>query len=101
MQTWHTFLYVSRNKPAAPMGKIHPVSKMAVTFEPEMQFCCPSEIRKFFNTVTILKFIPKAKKSLQTPEILAKVTDSLLAPGFLLAHGICIYMCVDSEICQL
>ena len=30
---------------APPMGKIHPFSKMAVIFEPVMQFGCPSGFR--------------------------------------------------------
>ena len=31
---------------ASPIGKIHTFSKMAVTFEPVMQFRCPSGVRK-------------------------------------------------------
>ena len=30
-----------------PIDKIHPFSKMAVTFEPIMEFLCPSGFRKF------------------------------------------------------
>ena len=38
-----------------PIGKIYPFSKMAVIFEPVMQFSCPSGFKKFF--ITINKFI--------------------------------------------
>ena len=37
---------------APPMGKIHPFSKMAVTFEPLMEFGCPLGFRKFLITMT-------------------------------------------------
>ena len=37
---------------APPIGKIHPFSKMAVTFEPLMGFWCPSGFRKFKITMT-------------------------------------------------
>ena len=30
---------------APPIGKIHPFSKIAVTFEPVLQFGCPSGFR--------------------------------------------------------
>ena len=33
---------------APPIGKIHPFSKMAVTFEPVMQFGCPLRLRISF-----------------------------------------------------
>ena len=35
-----------------PIGKIHPFSKMAVTFEPLMGFGCPSVLRNFLITMT-------------------------------------------------
>ena len=37
---------------APPIGKIYPFSKMTVTFEPLMEFWCPSGFRKFFITLT-------------------------------------------------
>ena len=53
-----------RNKPAKqaagadlpdatpPIDKIHPFSKIAVTFEPVIQFWCSWGFRKFFITTT-------------------------------------------------
>ena len=38
---------------APPMGKIHPFSKIAVTFEPVMRFRCPSGFKIFFKIVTL------------------------------------------------
>ena len=35
---------------APPIGKIHPFSKMTVTFEPPLEFWCPSGFRKFLIT---------------------------------------------------
>ena len=37
---------------APPIGKIHPFSKKAVTFEPLMRFWCPSGFRKVLITKT-------------------------------------------------
>ena len=37
---------------APPIGKIHPFTKMAVTFEPVMGFWCPSGFRKVLVTMT-------------------------------------------------
>ena len=37
---------------ASPIGKIYPCNKMAITFEPILQFGCSSEFRKFFITMT-------------------------------------------------
>ena len=37
---------------APPMGKIHPFSRIAVTFEPVMRFGCPSGFRISFKIVT-------------------------------------------------
>ena len=37
---------------APPIGKIHPFSKMAVTFEPVMRFGCPSRFRISSQIVT-------------------------------------------------
>ena len=37
---------------AQPIGKIHPFTKMAVTFEPLMGFCCLSGFRKVLVTMT-------------------------------------------------
>ena len=34
-----------------PIGKIHPFSKMAVTFEPLMGFGCPLGFRMFYDIV--------------------------------------------------
>ena len=34
-----------------PTGKIHPFSKIAVTFEPVMQFRYPSGLKMLFNIV--------------------------------------------------
>ena len=36
---------------ARPIGKIHPFSKMAITFEPLMGFRCPSGFRKVLITM--------------------------------------------------
>ena len=40
-----------------PKGKIHPLSKMAITFELLMQFWCPSRFRMFFDTIIYSLFI--------------------------------------------
>ena len=43
---------------APPIGKIHPFSKMAVTFEPVIKFWCPSGFRKFLITMTYSNLHP-------------------------------------------
>ena len=37
---------------ASPIGQIHPFCKMAVNFEPLMEFWCPSGFRKLLITMT-------------------------------------------------
>ena len=41
----------------SPVSKIHPFSKIAVTFEPIQQFVCPSRFRISKNNVNIVCFI--------------------------------------------
>ena len=51
------FEQVVRNKGGATpqIGKIYPFPKMAVTFEPGMQFLCLPGFRKFFITMKGVK----------------------------------------------
>ena len=41
---------------SSPVGKIHPLSKIAVTFEPIQQFWCPSSFRIYETNVYIVCF---------------------------------------------
>ena len=45
---------------APPMGKIHPFSKITVTFEPVMQFWCPSRFRISLKNCSLVYFMTES-----------------------------------------